>query len=298
MDALTTLVDGLSLRAKLTYWGGVCGDWLMDHNSDTAVWFHLLSKGAGWIHSPTWIPPLRLEAGDLVLFLPHAPRHVMSYSPTHIPTDFSNVRATTFNEGETGFVCGSIELGMPNASLWTALPAEVIFRRDQAGAILSWLLQLIIRETADPRLGSNSIIERLCDSIFVLVLRHCMEEGLVERGVFLAMQDPKLKAVLTQIHREPWKPWTLEMLCELSGLSRTAFSTRFTEIVGCPAIEYLANWRMQVASSWLKDANLTVAHVADRCGYQSAAAFSRAFKRSFGLSPGKFRRNGHAQEAG
>lgn len=289
MDALTLLLGNLSLRAQLSYWGGVCGDWLMDHNSDTAIWFHLLSKGQGWVHSPTWQPTLKLEAGDLIVFLPHAPAHLISYSPTKIPTDFDNVRPTTFAEGETGFVCGSIELGSPKSSLWTSLPAEIVIRKDQAGEILTWLLQLIVKESATPRIGSSSIIERLCDSIFVLVLRHCMEEGLVKHGVFLAMQDEKLESVLSLIHREPFKPWSLKRLADQAGLSKTVFSHRFTELVGCPPMEYVASWRMQSAASWLKTSNITVEAIADRIGYQSVSAFSKAFKRTFGSSPANYR---------
>lgn len=292
LDALTLLVDGLRLRARLTYWGGVCGDWLMDHNSDTAIWFHLLSKGEGWVHAPIWQPALKLEEGDLVVFLPHAPRHVISYSPQEIPTDFSNVRATSVDEGETGFVCGFIELGMPQSSLWTALPAEILIRKSQAGEILSWLLQLIIKESANPRFGGSSIIERLCDSIFVLALRHCMEQNLTDKGVFLAMQDDKIEPALTMIHREPGQPWTLNSLCALAGLSRTAFSNRFTELVGCPPIEYLATWRMQTAASLLSETGMTIENVAECCGYQSVSAFSKAFKRVFAVAPGSFRLRG------
>lgn len=289
LDALTLLVDGLRLRARLTYWGGVCGDWLMDHNSDTAIWFHLLSKGEGWVHAPAWQPALRLEEGDLIVFLPHAPRHVISYSPSEIPTDFSNVRATSVDEGETGFVCGFIELGMPRSSLWTTLFAEILIRKAQAGEILSWLLQLIIKESITPRFGTNSIIERLCDSIFVLVLRHCIEENLVHQGVFAAMQDHRIEPALTRIHREPGRPWTLESLCSLAGLSKTAFSNRFTELVGCPPIEYVATWRMQTAAGLLRETGMTIDDVAERCGYRSVSAFSKNFKRTFGVAPGSFR---------
>ncbi|MDD2770549.1 MAG: AraC family transcriptional regulator [Methylococcus sp.] len=191
-----------------------------------------------------------------------------------------------------GFVCGYIELGMPQPSLWTALPAEILIRKCQAGEILSWLLQLIIKESANPRFGGSSIIERLCDSIFVLVLRHCMEENLTDKGVFLAMQDDKIEPALTMIHREPGRPWTLDSLCSLAGLSRTAFSNRFTELVGCPPIEYLTTWRMQTAASLLSETRMTIEDVAECCGYQSVSAFSKAFKRVFAVAPGSFRHRG------
>ena len=81
VDALTALANGLNLRAKLVYAGGVCGQWLMDHNSDRSIWFHLVSKGRGWVHSPAWAAPLEVADGDLMPFLPHTAKHFLSYSP-------------------------------------------------------------------------------------------------------------------------------------------------------------------------------------------------------------------------
>ncbi|WP_139559635.1 helix-turn-helix transcriptional regulator [Methylotetracoccus oryzae] len=291
MPALTSLVEGLNLKAKLTYWGGVCGEWLMDHDSDHQIWFHLLSKGEGWVHSSTRDLPLRLTEGDLIVFLPHAPKHVMTYSPHHIPADNRNVRVTTVPEGEVGLVCGSVELVAPNAGMWRAIPAEILIRREQAGEILSRLIQLIIAESAAPRLGSGAVVERLSDSILVLVLRHCMENDLIDHGLFRALQDGKIGAVLTAIHREPGRAWTLNQLCEEAAVSKSGLIKRFTEVLGCAPMEYLANWRMQLAMEWLKSSPMTIEAVSEFCGYQSTSAFSKAFKRVNGTSPGQFRRD-------
>ncbi|NOU13251.1 MAG: AraC family transcriptional regulator, partial [Methylococcaceae bacterium] len=270
--------------------GGVCGRWLMDHNSDTAIWFHLLGKGEGWAHSPTWEPPLKMDAGDLVLFLPHAEKHYLSYSPHEVPFDTTDARAATWEEGPVGFVCGLIELSMPNSAIWQALPAEIVIKKADAGEILSNLIQLIIKEAAGNRFGSFSVIERLCDGIFVLVMRHCIEQELINQGVFVAMQDRRLETVLGLIHQQPWQPWTMTSLCSHAGLSKTAMSEKFTHLLGSSPIEYLTTWRMQIASSWLKESGMTVERVAERCGYDSVSAFSKAFKRSFGMSPGCYRK--------
>ncbi len=293
MDALTLLVNGLNLHAKLVYSGGVCGRWLMDHNSDQSIWFHLVSKGKGWAHSPSWQAPLALEDGDLALFLPHAAKHFLSYSSDHLPADSTDTIITTWDAGETGFVCGEIELGMPKSMLWQALPAEIVIRKSQAGDILGKLIELIISESASNRFGSDSVVEHLCDSIFVLVVRHCLDEGLVHRGVFAAMQDSRLETVLGLMHQEPWQPWTIAELCSRAGISKTVLSEKFTELVGASPIEYLISWRMQIAARWLKESGMTIERVAERCGYDSAPAFSKAFKRSFGISPGIYRRGLH-----
>lgn len=293
LDALTLLIDGLNLRAKLAYSGGFCGRWLIDHNSEHSIWFHLVSKGKSWVHSLSWQAPLTLEDGDLALFLPHAAKHYLSYSSDHLPADSTDTIATTWEAGDTGFVCGEIELGMPKSALWQALPAEIVIRKAQAGEILGKLIELIVSESAGNRFGSGSVVERLCDSLFVLVVRHCLEEGLVHQGVFAAMQDSRLETVLRLMHQEPWQPWTLAELCSRAGISKTVLSEKFMELVGASPIEYLISWRMQIAARWLKEPGMTIERVAERCGYDSAPAFSKAFKRSFGVSPGVYRRGWH-----
>jgi AraC family transcriptional activator of mtrCDE len=144
LDALTLLINGLNLRAKLAYSGGLCGRWLIDHSSDQSVLFHLVSKGKGWVHSPSRQAPLALEDGDLALFLPHAARHFLSYSSDHLPADSMDTLTTTWDAGETGFVCGEIELSTPKSALWQALPAEIVIRKSQAGEILSRLIELVL----------------------------------------------------------------------------------------------------------------------------------------------------------
>ncbi|TAN67170.1 MAG: AraC family transcriptional regulator [Methylobacter sp.] len=290
MDALTLLVNALNLHAKLVYSGGVCGRWLMDHNSDSSVWFHLLSKGQGWVHSPSRQTPLALDSGDLILFLPHAPRHFLSYSAEHLPCDAADTRLTGWENGESGFVCGEIELATPRSLLWQALPAEIVIKKNQAGDILAKLIELVVSETSGQRFGSDSVVERLCDSLFVLVIRYCIEENLVQDGVFAAMQDKRLATVLGLIHRQPWQPWTVAELCSRAGLSKTVLSEKFAALIGSSPIEYLIAWRLQIAAQWLKEPNMTIERVAERCGYDSAAAFSKAFKRCFKISPSTFRR--------
>ncbi|OQW71244.1 MAG: AraC family transcriptional regulator [Proteobacteria bacterium ST_bin11] len=291
MDALTALVNTLNLHAKLVYSGGVCGRWLMDHNSETSVWFHLISKGQGFVHSPRWPTPLALDSGDLILFLPHAARHFLSYSAEHLPETADDTRLTPWLDGETGFVCGEIELAAPKSLLWQALPAEIVIRQNQAGNVLARIIELAITEASAQRFGSDSVVERLCDSLFVLVIRYCIEEGLVREGVFAAMQDKRLATALALIHQQPWHAWTLAELCSRAGVSKTVLSEKFAALIGHSPIEYLTIWRLQIAAHWLIEPNMSVERVAERSGYESVPAFSKAFKRHFGVSPGTFLRS-------
>jgi len=289
MDALTSLVNALNLHAKLVYSGGVCGRWLMNHNSETSVWFHLVSKGQGFVHSPRWQTPLALASGDLILFLPHAARHFLSYSAEHLPDTDEDTRMTPWLDGDAGFVCGEIELAAPKSLLWQALPAEIVIRQNQAGNVLTRLIELIIGEASEQRFGCESVVERLCDSLFVLVIRYCIEEGLVREGVFAAMQDKRLAMALGLIHKQPWHAWTLNELCTRAGVSKSVLSEKFTTLIGHSPIEYLTVWRLQIAAHWLMEPAMSVERVAERCGYESVPAFSKAFKRHFDVSPGSFR---------
>ncbi len=290
MDALIHLINGLQLKARLTYAGGLCGRWAVDHNSQTAIWFHLATKGDGWVHSPAWAAPLAVTAGDLVVFMPHARKHFLSYSPTEVLLDAPDAAQVPLDDGAAGFVCGLIELRQPQAQIWRGLPAELVIRRQQAGDALARLLELVVDEAPATRYAGPVFIEHLLDAIFVLVIRHCVEQGLLAPSLMATLGDSRLAAALAALHREPARAWTLHSLCTEAGLSRTVLNEKFVRLVGCPPMEYLAAWRMQLAGTWLREAGMTVERVAERCGYDSVSAFSRAFKRHYAATPGRYRR--------
>ncbi len=280
----------LGVHARLTYAGGVCGRWGIDHNSKTAIWIHLVTKGSVWVHSAAWPSPMQLDEGDLVAFLPHAALHYFSYSPHELVFGAEDAKKTSWEEGGAAFVCAIIDLGLPKAGFWRALPAEIVVRKSEAEGNLAELTRLIISEVRQYRFGSFLIVERLCDNIFVLMVRHCIEHGLVQQGVFSAMNDSRLQTALSLIHQEPWHPWTVVELGARAGLSKTVLTVKFAQLMGRPPKEYLIYWRMRIAANWLKESKLAVEIIAEKCGYNSVSAFSRTFKRCFGVAPGVYRR--------
>lgn len=287
----------LRLKAKLVYAGGVCGRWGIDHNSDTTIWYHLVSKGRAWVHYPGTRDPLQLDEGDMIVFLPHAAPHFLSYSPAELRFDYPEARKSSWEEGQTAFVCAVIDLGLTKAGLWNLLPAQILIRRGEGSAALADLTRHVIDEAREQRFGSFSVIERLCDSIFVLMVRHCIEQGQAGESVVMALHDRRLDTVLSLIHREPWYPWTVSELGKRAGMSKTVLTERFTQLIGCPPGEYLVRWRMQTAANWLRESRLPLEVVAERCGYQSVSAFSRQFKGCYGVSPGAYRSTPHAEAA-
>jgi AraC-like DNA-binding protein len=138
------------------------------------------------------------------------------------------------------------------------------------------------------------MITRLSDVLVVQALRAWLEsDPAAQSGWLGALRDPQIGRAISLIHREPGRPWTLASLADQIPMSRSAFAGRFTELVGEPAMHYVARWRMHVALTWLKEDDAPLSALADRLGYQSEAAFSRAFKRFIGTSPGAVRRNRH-----
>jgi AraC-like DNA-binding protein len=154
---------------------------------------------------------------------------------------------------------------------------------------------LLAAETRTPRAGTETIVTRLTDVVFVQLLRAWVERLPTGEGGWLgAMRDPQIGAALGLIHREPQRPWTIAALAAAVGSSRSPFASRFSSLVGEPPLAYLTRWRMQSATTMLNDGGLTVSEIAERVGYDSVPAFSKAFKRRLGRSPSSWRRrSGH-----
>ena len=135
------------------------------------------------------------------------------------------------------------------------------------------------------------MIARLSELLFVEVVRHYAAGLPAEaRGWFAALRDEGVGRALGKLHERPDWPWSLESLAKEVGMSRSSLAERFHLLVGSPPMQYLAMWRIQMAASLLRGTNLTLAHVAERVGYGSEAALSRAFKRALGCAPASYRR--------
>ena len=158
----------------------------------------------------------------------------------------------------------------------------------------SWLqstLRFIAREAGELRPGGETVVTHLADILIIQAIRAWIDSiPETERGWLGALRDKQIGRALAAIHREPEKDWNVTSLAREVGMSRSGFSARFTDLVGEPAKRYITRWRMQLARIRLQDSPDSVAVLADRFGYQSEAAFSRAFKREFGVSPRQVRR--------
>jgi AraC-like DNA-binding protein len=152
-----------------------------------------------------------------------------------------------------------------------------------------------LREDKELRPGGETVITRLADILVIQAIRSWIaQDPSAQTGWLGALRDKQVGRAITLIHRDPARAWTVASLAAEVAMSRSAFAARFTELVGEPPMHYVARWRMHVALASLREDGATLGELAMRLGYQSEAAFSRAFKRFIGVSPGSVRRNGDA----
>jgi AraC-like DNA-binding protein len=188
-------------------------------------------------------------------------------------------------------VCGYLACdARPFNPLLAALP-PVIRVSDRDGGPLNAFVRFAVAESNEPRIGGESTLARLSELMFVEVVRRYFETLPAEQTGWLAgLRDPHVGRALTVLHQSPERAWTLQRLSREAGLSRSSLAERFTALVGQPAMQYLTNWRMQLAANRLLSGLEPVAAVAEFAGYESEAAFSRAFKKAVGMAPGQWRR--------
>jgi AraC-like DNA-binding protein len=197
----------------------------------------------------------------------------------------------------TRLVCGFVGADVGRHPLLEALPS--VFALDLNGKpcaeFVAASFRYAAREVASGRAGSETVLAKLSELLFVEAVRSYAESLPVERKGWLAgLRDNAVGRALALLHAEPARPWTTEELAARVAMSRSAFAERFTQLVGMPPIGYLTDWRMQVAAARLRETHRTIAQVAAELGYESEASFTRAFKRAQGVAPGRYRAGGRS----
>ncbi|MGA8996461.1 MAG: AraC family transcriptional regulator, partial [Pseudolabrys sp.] len=252
-----------------------------------------------------------VEAGEVIVFTNGDP-HALSSSPgmraDPITPETLNAALAGqlphfLNYGGPGpasakLVCGFLACdARPFNPLLENLP-PVIKAGDPKGNDVGWLGQFIrfaIMESTNKRAGGESVLAKLSELMFIEVVRRHLEALPPEQSGWLAgLRDPFVGKALSRLHGAPAYSWTIEELAKQVGLSRSVLAERFTNLVGTPPLHYLAKWRMQIALGILSGGNANVASVAAEIGYESEAAFSRAFKKMMGIPPSSWRRRAGA----
>jgi AraC-like DNA-binding protein len=238
--------------------------------------------------------------GELVL-VPHGQGHALLSEPgvptpsvMDLPREMVSERYELLRHGGGGAltqaVCGAIRFDQPSARHLIEVLPETLHIEATGSSPDSWmpsLLRLMANEARELRPGGEEVITRLSDILVIQAIRTWLEADPAARTGWLgALHDPQLGRALALIHRQPEREWTVAELASELAMSRSAFSARFTKVVGEPVMQYVTRWRMQVALRSFEAGQTTTAELARKLGYRSEAAFARAFKRVLGVSPG------------
>ena len=246
-----------------------------------------------------------MTAGDIVL-VPHGTGHAILDAPGSHATPLFDLPRDEIGERyervripgpgpRTELVCGAVSFtGLGVARLIRSLPPVLPAGRGEDTAWMRAAFEVIGAESRHPRPGSDVVTARIADILVVQVVRSWLESGAHDRGWVAGLRDPLLGRTLASFHAEPGAPWTIASLAGEAGMSRSAFAARFRDLLGEPPMAYVTAWRMDVAARLVREENLPLARVAERVGYQSEAAFNRAFRRAHGVTPGAFARRGTA----
>ena len=290
--------------------------------TDCVALFHVLVEGDCWV-SLEGYGSARLQAGDVIIF-PRADQHMLGSALSLRPQPMATLMPPGPLEGiaqieagraghATRFVCGFLHCDQRFNPLLGALPGLLLVRTlhledkmappasftgESAANILSieagdWLtvmLRRAVEEAETLRPGHAVMLGRLTEILFVEVLRRYMQQlPLAQRGWLAGVRDPVVGQTLRLLHAHPERAWTVEELASAVAVSRSTLADRFTLLVGEPPMRYLAAWRIQLAQSLLRESPASVAEIALRVGYESEAAFNRAFKRQVGQPPAAWR---------
>lgn len=268
--------------------------------------FHVVTSGRCWLEVEG-IDPRLLQPGDFAL-VPHGEGHRILSAPGvpavnlfDIPRERVSERYEIIRYGNGGaattLVCGAVRFDHPAAHQLVRLLPRLICVEAWRSPQMEWIqstLRLMATEARELQPGGETIITRLADILVIQAIRSWMaEDASTQTGWLGALQDKQIGRAILLIQRNPARAWTVASLADEVAMSRSAFAARFKELVGESPMQYVTQWRMNVAVTWLKEGDTSLGELAGRLGYQSEAAFSRAFKRFIGVSPGAVRRNGY-----
>jgi AraC family transcriptional regulator, alkane utilization regulator len=304
MDALSEVLATLRLTSTLYCRSELSAPWGLAFPSGRVAGFHAVRRGACWLRMGELEQPLSLAAGDMVVF-PHGAGHELADTPDRLAEDLFAVLArrgaaegTPLAYGGGGapvtLLCG--HFGFERAGLHPLLEAlpPLIVLRGEDGRASSWIepvLEILARESGQERAGSQAVIARATDVLFVQAVRSVLEQpGECCQGWLQGLRHPRLARALAEMHRHPDRELPVERLARLAGMSRSAFCALFAEQVGETPHRYLTRWRMHRAAALLRDTSLGLPELAGQVGFSDEASFSRSFKRQMGVPPATYRR--------
>jgi AraC-like DNA-binding protein len=322
MDALSEALNAVRMTCAIFFNAEFTAPWgfasppaptiarILAPGSERLVLFHLVTEGEALFRTEG-AEDLHVAAGDIVVF-PHGDPHTMSNGSPSTLLDSAalgkllspELSMTRYGGGgaTTRFVCGYFGCERHANRLFLAgLPPmfRINVRGDAAGEWLESSIRHLVSERSSGRAGQEVLLAKMAEALFIETMRRYAEQLPPEQAGWLAgARDSVVGAALTALHRRPCHPWTMAELAATAGASRSVLAERFTRFLGEPPLTYLARWRLQLAARLLQTTRKSIVQLASDVGYESQAAFNRAFKREFGLPPARYRRKLSGQEVG
>jgi len=296
-DALSDILRLIRLKGCVYFQSDFSSPWGMDMAAGPFAQFHVVVRGQCWLTLGD--TRHQLANGDIVV-LPHGAAHALSEGPMTNTRPGPDVLAAIqsghppFQDGETSarLLCGHFEFDRElEHPLIKDLP-PLIWIKGMGRAPPGWLeaiTPILIGETGAGQPGAETIVERLAEVLLIQVLRTYLLEQSADHGFLAALGDRQINGALKLIHLGVKDDMKLDDIAKTVGMSRSSLAARFKELVGDTPMNYLTRWRMLKAKDILKSDGLPLAEVAERVGYRSEAAFSRAFKREYEQSPSAYR---------
>ncbi len=294
MDVISNILRTFKLKAHVFLHSNFYGAWAVDTSGTLKSSFHMVSRGAAWLHLPDRKQPVALRSGDLVVF-PHDATHAISntITPPDEKTVFNQPGEETEGSPPTGLICGYFEFQRHDWNpLLNALPEVMVIKGEDAAntALMNTVMQSIVIETESQQVGGDVVIDKLSEVLFIHIIRNHMLTNSSSCGYLAALADRQISTAIVSIHELPGEAWSVESLARKAGMSRSVFSNKFHQLVQMTPMQYVTCWRMQQAHDWFANSGKSVAQVAESVGYQSEASFSKAFKKHFSYGPGAARK--------
>jgi len=313
MDVLSEVLKAIKLDAAFFYNAEFTAPWsvreprsevVASHFAPGAghvIIYHLLTEGR-CVASLEGGKPIQIGSGEIVIF-PHGDAHILGNGSTKtvdLELRLHEILAQGLKLARAGgggemtkIVCGYMSCDPQlSSALLAGLPPlfRVPIRDDAAGQWLENTIRFSVGQAGSASLGSEAVLSKLSEVLFVETIRRYIAQLSPEETGWLAgARDPEIGRVLALLHRAPEKPWTIEMLAREIGISRSVLAERFRHYLNEPPMSYLTRWRLLLAARMLKSSSRGVADIAADVGYESEAAFNRAFKRQFSVPPARFR---------
>lgn len=323
-DILSDVLRCVRLRGAVFFYVSGHGEWaaeappgkelapLVMQGLEHVIEYHAVARGTCWAGIEDG-PRVQLHAGDVVLF-PHGDAHFVASTPgvranrdvnwfdhahatplpLRIAIDGLNVvhAPPTADDADTTVICGFLGCDLlPFNPLIAALPRLLHLRAGIDGDWMTGFAAQAVAESRARRPGGEAMLARMSETMFIDAVRRYVDQLPIDSSGWLAgLRDGAVSRVLALLHEAPATNWTIEELGHRVGMSRSALHDRFVELIGVPPMKYLAQWRMQTASRLLLETRAPIAAIALDVGYDSEAAFARAFKRESGQPPAAWRR--------